>query len=328
MLLGVVLLVLSLFSFERTDAIIAVVESQKTAISFRKPVKIKTIHVSAGQYVKKGDTLVTVERPDLVLEQAKFESETQILLSKKSRFLSEHKSEVNLLSIEKTGKLQRIDAEINRLKAELQFNESLYKDMRSMTGNTGTNVNDSVIILQDEEIQIASYQEEKKFLEKHYISELSRRRILLEEDLKTLELQVDILNQEQDVLKAEQLTLTQLAPFNGTIGSVNTQLQELMPPFQTIISVFGEHPVSLKAYLNLDSDHQLQVNQEVTVESFSRAYQTKGRVIEIGARIVNYQDAHKPVTPVQMFGREVFVQLPEDNDFLYGEQVYVYPISE
>jgi multidrug efflux pump subunit AcrA (membrane-fusion protein) len=323
-----VLLVLSLFSFERTDAIIAVVESQKTAISFRKPVKIKTIHVSAGQYVQKGDTLVTVERPDLILEQAKFESETQILLSKKSRLLSEHKSEVNLLSIEKTGKLQRIDAEINRLKAELQFNESLYTDMRSMTGNTGTNVNDSVIVLQDEEIQIASYLEEKKYLEKHYISELNRRSLLVEEDLKTLELQVDILNQEQDVLQAEKITLTQLAPFNGTIGSVNTQLQELMPPFQTIISVFAEHPTSLKAYLNLDSDHQLQVNQEVTVESFTRAYQTKGRVVEIGARIVNYQDAHKPVTPVQMFGREVFVQLPDDNDFLYGEQVYVYPISE
>ena len=66
------------------------------------------------------------------------------------------------------------------------------------------------------------------------------------------------------------------------------------------------------------------MGQSVRVESANRPYLTTGKVLEVGARIVAYQDPSKPLSPVQLFGKEVFIQLPEDNTFLYGEQVFVF----
>ena len=62
-----------------------------------------------------------------------------------------------------------------------------------------------------------------------------------------------------------------------------------------------------------------------TVELGSK--KIEGTVLEIGARIVEYQNPSTP-TEMMLYGREVFISLPPDNEFLYGEQVIVYPPTE
>ena len=66
--LGISLAVISLRYKSRTEALVAVVESQVTAVSYQKPVIIKKIHVIPGQEVNVGDTMVVVSRPDLNLD--------------------------------------------------------------------------------------------------------------------------------------------------------------------------------------------------------------------------------------------------------------------
>ena len=52
----VFLVILSLSYRDRAHAIVAQVESQKTAISFQKPVRIKKIYVVPGQEIKDGQS--------------------------------------------------------------------------------------------------------------------------------------------------------------------------------------------------------------------------------------------------------------------------------
>lgn len=320
------LIAFSFSSVKRSNAIIARVESQKTAISFRKPVQVIAIHISAGQHVKKGQLLLEVERPDLQMEQSKLLNEKQLILSEKNRLESDYQGKVNLLAIEMKGKIQRLNVEINRLEFDIKLKQSLYTDMVAITNVDSTL--ETALYENPDLLQLESYKQEKILLKKYTSSEQSRLKILLEKDLKALQLKVELIEQLEHALELEQAKLKQFAPFNGAIGNVTAQLMELIPPYQTIVTVYEERPSTIKAHQILNTGYELIVGQQIMVESASRTYCTTGEVIEVGARIVAYQDPTKPATAVQLFGKEIFIKLPDNNEFLYGEQVFVYVSKE
>ena len=84
---------------------------------------------------------------------------------------------------------------------------------------------------------------------------------------------------------------------------------------------------ALKAFANIDSHYALTTGQIVVIEAANRVYSIEGSVLEIGSRIVEYDNPSNP-TGLPLWGKEIFISLPVDNDFLYGEQVLVYPPSE
>jgi len=320
-----VLIYFSISAEKRSNAIVAVVESQKTAISFHKPVQIKAIHVSAGQHVAEGDLLLEVERPDLIMDRARLRNELELEESKQARLQSDFESKIKLLDIEMTGKIQRLNTEINKLQVQMNLKQARYADISSLNDNDSEISNPKN---QADSIVLNSYLKEKSNLLNYSSNEKERLELLLAEDLKTLKIRMDFISNEQKALIAEEGALKQIAPFEGTIGTVNAQLMELLPPYATIISVYEEIPHTIKAYLNLSAEVELEVGQEVSVESASRNYSTKAEVIEIGSRIVEYQDLALQQNQLKLFGKEIFIQLPEDNSFLYGEQVYVYLLPE
>lgn len=322
----VILIAFSFSSVKRSNAIIASVESQKTAISFRKPVQVKAIHISAGQHVTKGQLLLEVERPDLQMDQSKLFNEKQLIIAEKNRLESDYQSKVNLLAIEIRSKIQRLDTEISRLEFDIRLKKSLYTDMVAMTNPDSTQ---DVSTYENPDLLLReSFKEEKLLLKKYSSSEQTRLKILLNKDFQAIQLKIDLIEQQEEALKMEQDKLKQFAPFDGAIGNVNAQLMELIPPYQTIVTVYEERPSTIKAHLNLNTGFELLVGQQIVVESASRTYSALGEVIEVGARIVAYKDPTKPPTAIQLFGKEIFIKLPENNEFLYGEQVIVYVSTE
>ena len=116
------LIILSQSSRDRSQAIVAQVESQKTAISFRRPIRVKNIDIIPGQEVKKGQVLLEVERPDLILDMEKRLNEQQSLLSDRKKLELDYKSTLNLLMIETDQKVVRLEADILQLKNEMEIN--------------------------------------------------------------------------------------------------------------------------------------------------------------------------------------------------------------
>lgn len=325
-LLGVALVLVSTLSFESSNAIIARVESEKTAISYRKPVQVNKIFVNAGQRVSKGDTLLIVSRPDLLLDRAKLENQKLVLESDLKRLNSDYQSRIALLNVEETGKIQRLQADIDHLQSELQYQEALYANLRDLSKSQKDSLNEAVGQNPDV-IRLESYKQELGNLKKYYQSERSRLALLLAEDKRSLELKMENLSRDFQALEIEQQALIRLAPFSGTIGTVNSQLEELIPEFNTIMTLFAENPSKIKAFANLNTEYRLGTGQTVIIESANGRYKIEGTVLEIGARIVEYQNPSTP-TEMMLYGREVFISLPPDNEFLYGEQVIVYPPTE
>ena len=298
----------------------ALVESQKTAISYQKPVSVKAIYVSAGQQVKKGNLLLEVDRPDLNFDYDKLLNQKKRAEARITNLNSNYKSKTELLALESKGKIQRLDADIAQLESELLLNQSFQADLQSI----GNSPNKTGVIYPDS-IKLASYRNEINNLRAHYDSEKRRLKIALSEDIELVNLEIGLIENEQRILEAERTQLKKYAPFDGTIGNVNAQIDEIIPSFQTIVSLYEKRPSTIKAYLPSNTSIKIVPGEEVEVESSNREYSVSGKVIEVGARIVSYRDPADPPSVPEHLGREVFISLPIDNNFLYGEQVFVYP---
>lgn len=316
----IVLILFSLFFKDGDTAIVAQVEPMKHAISYHKAVRVEELYVIPGQTVKPGDALVKVERPDLVLDEEKKLNEIKRLEISQSLVESKFASKKQQLAMDKDSKLRRINGEIDQLKIVVSNNQQLSNQFGSLTGYVDT--------LQQfgssyYEIELEVLNKEKEFIQREFELERSASVRINNEEIKSFGIIESQLQIELDVLLQEKEQQIKTSEIHGTIGSVSAQPGELLSPYTTILSVYESNPTIIKAVMNEGYKYQVEVGDIVNVESTNREYSVDGKVIEIGARIIEYPSRLKNNQNIQMWGQEIFVRIPENNQLLNGERVFV-----
>ncbi len=299
---------------DRSLAIVAEVEPQKTAISFHKPVRIKAIHVKPGQKVKKGDLLLEVERPDLALDIQNTQNELRQLESAFQKLEDNFHLERQLNQVSHNQRILKIDQELKELEYSQKADSSLYANLAS---SAVTRVDQEVAIEKEKLLRTRTLELER------FRKENQQLNINLKADQERVSIRKQIVTDELLSLENEISNLLQFATLDGTIGSVSVQLQELVSPFNTILSIYDENPNIIKAYMNEKATADIQLGQLVMVEAINRKYAIEGEIIEVGSRIVSYPKQMNPLAQQPLWGREIFVQIPKENNFLNGEKVYV-----
>ncbi|MEM9328998.1 MAG: HlyD family efflux transporter periplasmic adaptor subunit [Bacteroidota bacterium] len=298
---------------DRSRAIVAEVEPQKTAISFHKPVRIAKVLVQPGQRVKKGDLLLVAQRPDLALDLLQVQNQIEQIQSLRTSQQSDYQLRKDLAQLKLEEDLHSLALQESRLREKYRADSVVYAQLKPGDTNWGAAAKER---LQALEAEIAIRQSQ-------YEAELKRWGAELEQQLSSADLLIQRRQQELAVLEDEVEQLSQYAPFDGTIGSINVQLQELVPAFRTIISVYYEKPALIRAFMSELDDKPVEVGQSVRVESVNRTYEIQGEVAEVGSRIVSYPRQMNPLQQQPMWGKEIFIKIPQDNNFLNGEKVFV-----
>lgn len=311
-----VLLFYSNIKQDKSYAVIAEVESQKSAISFHKPVRVKQLNVQPGAHVKKGDLLLVVERADLELDIQKVENELFLLDNQLAEQSVRFNSNTKLEQLKADQKISELDLKINTIQQKMLKDSIFYDQIITNKSKTTSKVSPDQYLLE-------SLINEKAMTKQASEAERKRSTAINAAERDALVLRKQGLVTELEALLEEQKSLQQLAPFDGTIGAVSVQLMELVPPYQTIISVYEEHPNIIKGYMNERVEITARVGQQVMVTSINRNYQIEGEVIEVGSRIVAFPRQMNPVEKLPLWGREVFVKITRENEFLNGEKVYV-----
>ena len=165
--------------------------------------------------------------------------------------------------------------------------------------------------------------EEIEFVKQQYSLEVNASKRIYDEELKAYEILKRQLEKELEVLLIEEKQLIKIAEVHGTVGSVSAQRGELLSPYTTILSIYESNPTVIKAVMNEGYKYKIEVGETVKVESANRNYNIDGKIIEIGARIIEYPSRLKVNQNIQMWGQELFIKIPADNKFLNGERVAV-----
>jgi len=320
LIIGFILLIASMHYRKQSDAIVAQVEPERTAISFQKPVKIKAMYVIPGQNVKKGELLMELERPDLLYDSDQLTNEMNSVMQEKLLFLDNVNAQIELSKLESLSETKEIDEQINFLRAQQSQAKQIISSFETIDENLQNSDQEQTSLT---ELRIQALKNEKNQILSIYDQKIRQLEDRKENELDIYELKMERLQQEMDLLSLEKNYLLNYSPIDGTIGDVYAQVGELISPYETIISIYEKYPKIIKAYMNEKNKYQLNVGDEVWVESSNRQYSITGNVAEIGSRIISYPNRLLVDQNIKIWGQEIFIEIPPDNLFLNGEKVYV-----
>ncbi len=316
-LLAIALAIISFRYKSRTEALVAVVTSQEVSISFKSPVVVSKIFVIPGQEVNQGDTLLIVSRPDLELDIEQKLNEIESLQSNITQAEHDFLSRIELLRLERDSKINRLTAELNTIKTELN-QQTIIKQRLSSTESI--NLSDSVVI-----IQALAIEQEIADLNGYFAKEIGRKRSMLNDDLEIMGRSLTLTRRELESLYDQKGNLIRTARFKGVVGTLTAQIDELVAPYKTLLSLYEAQPTLIKAFQNEQLVVIVSPGDSVKVVSENRLYSAKGVVIELGARITNYPDKIQPINAQTLsYGQEIFIGISSQNTFLNGEKVFVY----
>ncbi|PIB37174.1 hypothetical protein BFP72_18055 [Reichenbachiella sp. 5M10] len=318
--IGGLLALVSFQSYNSTTSILAQVEPQKHAISYHKAVRVKEIFVLPGQEVKKGDPLLKVERQDLLLEVDNMKNNLERLQSQISIYQIEKQHEMDLAQMDVDLITSDNQAEIERLKLLLQQQAEIAQSIESLnispSGNTST---DRSYV----QLRIEVLREEISHAKQQYQLKKKKLNTLYELKIKESENEMKQYDDQLVLLQQEESELYQVAKEDGTVGNILIEQDELASPFTTLMTIYAHDPSVIRALINERQNAELNTGQSVIVESTNRAYHVSGTISEIGSRIIEYPSRLKINQELPMYGREIFIKIPDQSNFLHGEKVYV-----
>ncbi|MBR9999384.1 MAG: HlyD family efflux transporter periplasmic adaptor subunit [Cyclobacteriaceae bacterium] len=319
-LTGSILLIISFHFRRQSDAIVAQVEPEKIAVSFQKPVKIKAMYVMPGQEVMKGELLMELERPDLLYDINVVSNQMNSVLQEKSMVMDNIDAQIQLAKLESLSETKEIEEEISLMKARLKQTKDIISSFEAMDAESKERVREQTNLT---ELKIQVLERQKDQILSIYNQKIRQLEDRKNNEMDIYDLRQERLQQEENLLTQEITYLQNYAPISGTIGDIFAQEGELISPYETILSIYERHPKIIKAYMNERNRYELNVNDEVWVESSNRKYRITGKVMEIGSRITSYPARLLIDQEMRFWGQEIFVEIPPDNQFLNGEKVFV-----
>lgn len=219
-------------------------DSKEVTINSNYPVIIKNINIMSGQFVKKGQLLLELERPEL------------------------------------EKKISEYVHKINEIQTELSINEGLTETIKSI--KIGKKEVESPLAIQ----------------------------------LKSLKYQLGILEKEKNELYI-------FASFDGHIGSVNYKRGESVSPFTPIVTMHNKTPSFVRGYIHENIANGVIEDAVVEITTMTSNKGIQGKVSSIGTRIIELPERFRRSESEKIWGREVMVRLPESNELLLGEKVFL-----
>lgn len=139
-----------------------------------------------------------------------------------------------------------------------------------------------------------------------------------------LALQLENLERELEIVTSRGESLFVFAETAGVIGSVNFKKGETVSPYSPLITLSPESPTFVQGFVYESLHSNVVVGQRLKIVSRAQASkEVYGRVASIGSRIVPFPVRLSPSPQMQIWGREVMIELAPENHFLLGEKVDV-----
>lgn len=308
---------------QENTAFQGIVESREVIVNSEKAVEIKKIHVTQGQVIDKGRLLVELERPELTMSINEISHSLEELRLQGGINRDNTRSQIERLKAEKKVINTEADRKISQLQSRLSFNKEVAAGLESISVETQGQKKRSPMeteienLEEERRLKLSQIQVQIDTLEKHLFSSET-----------PTEVKIESLEKELNLLMAEKKKLLVYAETDGMVGSVLCKVGEKISPFVPIMTIYNQSPGFVRAYIHEKVHHKAQAGEEVEVASLSdTGKRVTAKIVGTGSRIVEYPIRLRKRPEFPVFGREVEISLPEENAFLLGEHVMVYPLE-
>ena len=298
-----------------------IAETREIVVNFEGSVEIKKINVTEGQSVEQGILLVELSSPDLMLKINHISHQLDQLKAQKGVDKSEIQSKLRQLKAQKAAKENELENQIAQLENQYKINKSLLSGLKSIPNGNGYGVDEGSSPMA---LKIKNLKEELRLCVNPIKIQIELFQTTLANSKDPVKIQVERLEKELTLLRGGNSKLNIDAQISGIIGSVNFKPGATVSPFAPILTLHTRTPSFIKGYIYEKTYADIEMDENVNVASLAIANKNiTGVVVGIGARIVPYPERLRKHPDFQIWGREVLIQIPENNHFILGEKVLI-----
>jgi multidrug resistance efflux pump len=289
-----------------TNARVHNVNSEKSGL-------VKSIPVVEGQEIKKGQLLVELSSSDLEMSIERMMHRIAVLRSDQLEKSKLATSKIELIKAEIGIKIEELNTDISESEGDLTLNRQIVKSQNMKYDSTTEQpVSQKINSLKK---QRQKQEESAGIRIKDILQENKTEQTLLDNQIRLLERELDLLNEEKR-------KLNKYATSNGVVENVYVKEGEQVQSFTPLLSLNPIHPTTVIGYL-VGKKESLPIGSEVKIRSYDKAVkETEGKVIGYGS-VVELPEILQKSTAVKAFGREIFIEITPENQFAAGEKVLI-----
>lgn len=295
-----------------------IAESDELEVSYPSPVEIRDISVVPGQEVYEGELLIIVESPELDTRIETVGFQLEEIKARVNISAKETIAQIEQIESQTATKVIDINSQIAQLDAQFQLNKDLTTGLKSINSNQAISDNQNPI-----KMRILSLKEELSLYQESANTRISQLKAGLNSEQNPYEVQVKNLVDELRSLNNEKQKLTSYATISGVIGSINFAKGEKVSPYSPILAIYSKSPSFVKGYLHESVSQNINIGDQLEVQSQQNSNSVSGTVIGVGSRIIEFPLRLRKNPDVAIWGREVQINIPGDNGFLLGEKVII-----
>ncbi|MDY6861819.1 MAG: hypothetical protein SV062_02400 [Thermodesulfobacteriota bacterium] len=322
----IILVVIVLDHKSESTKFYGIADTMEIVVNSENPVEIRKIYFLPGQVVKKGEQLVEFARSELDVEINEISHQIEELKARKLVNTAGLRSRIDELKAQKRSNISEINYRIKQVQAQYNINKKIASEFNSI--EKSYKKDKKIKIDNPAKIKIESLKKELELGIKPIqinINMLKRELFALENPLK---IRLEGLERELNLLLEEKNKLYIFSQITGIIGSVNYKEGEKIPPFTTVMTYHTESPSYVKGFIHENVYNRIFVGMKLEIVSLAdNKNRVSGKVVGVGSRIVEFPERLRKDPAVQIWGREVQIKIPEDNDLLLGEKVLISPLK-
>ena len=301
-----------------------IAEASETIISLPSPTEIVKVHVVSGQEIHVGDTIVEINRPDLMLRIAELTREIDALEGRSNLSSAEIDQKVADVKANLETRRLTLTAEIRNLESEYQSNKAISAKLKSLSNSKSQSDGNDAMAM-----RIKSLKNELALATKSANEQIALLRGSSKLQKASGKSEAENLKKELEELKKQQEELIQIAKEDWVVGDVNVRDGEKVSSFAPIVTLTHKAPTLVRGYINEQIYQNMNLGEAVKVTTLAGTGKAVvGEVVGLSSRIVPFPTRMWKMPEMPVYGREVTIKIPEENHFLLGEMVTIAETSQ
>lgn len=294
--------------------IFGIANAEGQILRIEDAVLIQKSYVKSGIKVKKGDTLMLLFRNEL--DKQSVESGTQLsqISAERDARNTAIEREKEVFVLRQNARIVDLQAQIKALEVQIDLQNKLKQAIsENNTNNNNLKLQDIVALKESiRQVELQSI-EQLKLYDNQRVSNNSITNIKSEQ----------ILNVTKYIGKERQ-KLVLLAPFDGLIEDVFVVQNEVAAAFKDLIKINPQQPNKVTGFVHEALNLPYQLGDTVLLQSVLRPTVTyKAQVVGASTEVAELPFRLRKYTEVKTWGRELFVNLPPQNEFFIGEKIII-----
>ncbi len=304
------------FQGQSVNSFFGIAETESQTLNFDRDIAVQEVRVKAGDFVKKGDTLAVFTRADLDKTEVERRGDMARTTTEQA---AEHlilEKEKELVQARMQAKIREIRGQIGLLRTEdslkTAYRKNIYTDLSGAPENKLAA--EKIAALQKEiDDQQAQAREELRLLDAR---QSANRSIAI---AKTGQSQTEI-----GFVQTERGRLLLLAPIDGYVEEIFFGKNALLPAHRDLLKINPLMPNRIVGFIHEAADVPFSIGQTVELSSTTRPQvRTTGVIVGSNPKLTELPLRLRKFIELRTWGREVFIQLPEQNGFFISEKIAI-----